>query len=89
MEKKDIIPRWIMHDSNHFTYHKGGYIADLDVNGAFYPVWRIFKDGVEIDNALYHQPVTSKSNKELAGKAMCEKMVARLIDKETLTPQPK
>lgn len=66
-----------MHNSNHFTREEGSYIADLKLGG-FYPFWQIFKDGVLIDAAPYHRPVTSQCNKELAAKAMVEKRLKEL-----------
>ena len=70
---------WIMHSYDHFTLSKGGYHVDVRVNGSFYPVWEIYKDGVLVDAAYYHTPVTSRCNKELACKANAEKYLNALI----------
>lgn len=68
---------WIMHSHNHFTRQEGGYVADLKLGG-FYPMWFIFKDGVQVTAAPYHRPVTSNYNKELAAKAQIEKILNEL-----------
>lgn len=68
---------WIMHGPTHFTREERGYIVDLKIGG-FYPMWSIAKDGVLIDAAPYHRPVTSDCNKELAAKAQIEKILNQL-----------
>ena len=69
--------RWVMHNSNHFTREEKGYVANVRLGG-FYPRWEIFKDGILIDDARYHNPISSDCNKELAAKAQVEKILKEL-----------
>jgi hypothetical protein len=74
--------RWKMHSSSHFTAEFGGYVADLRLGG-IYPMWEIFKDGLRVDVATSHHPVTSSCNKELAAKARIEKILRSI---KTINP---
>lgn len=80
MNEQEIIEvvKWKMHSANHFEAELGNYVAHLYPFGSFYPAWEIFKDGLQIDVAYRHHPVTSSFNKELAGKARIEKILKDL-----------
>lgn len=64
----------------HTEFHmdERGYHVDLTIDKKFYPTWTIVKDGVIIDSAIKHHPVTSDCNKELAAKAQIEKILILL-----------
>lgn len=73
---------WKMISKEHFTMEKGGYVVDLKPFGNFYPYWEIYKDGVMIDAAPHHRPIVTRTNKEIAGKAVCEKRVNELLKQQ-------
>lgn len=69
--------KWRMITSRWFEMDYNGYHVDLKLGG-IYPMWMIIKDGLLIDDARFNSPVTSYFNKELAAKAMVEKILKTL-----------
>lgn len=71
--------KWIMIDANKFIAKVDKYELVVTPFMMGYPHWSILKDGVIIDEAQYHNPVTTDFNKELACKAAAEKRLNEII----------
>lgn len=67
-----------MINATKFIAEQNGYIITVSLGG-IYPYWSIIKEGVIVDEAINHSPITTHFNKELACKSQVEKYFADLL----------